>query len=390
MSLISDGPGARPARGEQPASHRIAYLDGLRGVAIVLVILFHSYSAWTDLIPAFKPFKDVLLLNTKSAGVQLFFFISGFVILMTLERSKGFGPFLFARWRRLFPAMLIASVMIYTTAPLLPERPLGQPQLIDLLPGLSLLGDRFWDVLRFWVTPPPQSLEVVFWSLYVEVFFYQVFAAIFLTRGTKQAIGWLIGIGVVTSLFRFNGQLHGEPFETIASIDTLLRITHFASLFEVWHYTWFAAGALAYCWTKTPADKRLMWGAIACLLFGAATTFAYPVASGLVAVIAISAMVSPTVQRILSLRVLTFLGFISYPLYLNHENMIIALTIRLQAHYPWLPPIVLPVLPILLAGVIATLVAVYAEPFTRQMIDRLIARLRAWSRRPVPVDMPNT
>lgn len=390
MSSIADHANHPQAHRDGPANNRIAYLDGLRGVAIVLVILFHSYTAWTDLIPAFKQFKEVLLLNTKSAGVQLFFFISGFVILMTLERSKGFGPFLYARWRRLFPAMLIASVMIYATAPLLPERPLGQPRLVDLLPGLSFLGARFWDILRFCVTPPPQSLEVVFWSLYVEVVFYQIFAAIYLTCGTKSAIASLIVIGVVTSLCQVSDQLEGEPFTTINHFHLTVRVMYMASTFGFWHFTWFAAGALAYCWTKTPNDKRLMWGAIACLVFGAATTLAYPVASSLVAMIAICTMVSPTVQRMLSLPVLTFLGFISYPLYLNHENMIVALTIRMQAQAPWMPPILLPVLPILLAGVIATLVAKYAEPFVRRMIDATIAGTISRVRQPKPEEVPNT
>lgn len=46
-----------------------------------------------------------------------FFLISGFVITMSLEKCIDFGDFIFRRWLRLFPAMLIASILILITAP---------------------------------------------------------------------------------------------------------------------------------------------------------------------------------------------------------------------------------------------------------------------------------
>lgn len=352
------------------------YLDGLRGVAIALVVLFHSYSRWPDKLPALRPFSNILFLNTSIAGVQLFFFISGFVILMTLERSAQFSHFLFARWRRLFPAMLVCSLIVFATAGLLPDRPMGQPRLVDLLPGLSLLGDHVWGLLGFALSPPPKSIEAAFWSLYVEVGFYLIFGALFFWRGATSALRWLIGIGVVTSILYVNASLPFAPFTLIAHIDKVLHISHIASILGLRCYTWFGAGALAYRASRSPRDRRSISGAIACLALGAATSLDFPVASSLVAVIAIGAMLLPTVQRVLSVRIFTFLGFISYPLYLNHENMIVALTVRIAAIWPSLPPALLPVLPIILAGIVATLVAIYAEPFVRRVIDALVARLQ--------------
>jgi peptidoglycan/LPS O-acetylase OafA/YrhL len=352
---------------------RIVYLDGLRGVAIVLVLVFHSYARWSDRIPALKPFEQITLINTKSAGVQLFFFISGFVILMTLERTTRLSDFLYARWRRLFPAMFICSLIIFATAGLLPDRPAGQPRLVDLLPGLTLLGNRFWEILSFAVSPSPRSLEGAFWSLYVEVVFYLFFGTMLILRGRQSAIRWLIGIGTVTSLCYVNGFIPYPPFTWIARADKLLHISHVASIFGLTFYLWFAAGALAFLATREPDNRRLTWGALGCLALGAATTLDYPAASFLVALIAAGAILSPHVRWLLSWRLLTFFGFISYPLYLNHENLIVALMVQIQAAWPGLPAILLPLVPMAIAIGLATIVATYLEPVTRRLIDRIVS-----------------
>src|ERR1044072_2198384 len=43
------------------------------------------------------------------AGVNLFFLISGYVILLTLERCSGFAGVMARRWLRLVPALLIGA-----------------------------------------------------------------------------------------------------------------------------------------------------------------------------------------------------------------------------------------------------------------------------------------
>jgi len=69
-------------------------------------------------------------------GVQLFFMISGFVILMSLEKTEGFFHFIYKRWIRLFPALLIASLwyILLQVFPdlLLPIIPIGILCLISL------------------------------------------------------------------------------------------------------------------------------------------------------------------------------------------------------------------------------------------------------------------
>ena len=66
---------------------------------------------------------------------------------MTLEKCDSFGDFIYRRWLRLFPAMLIASIIILATAPFLTARPAGQPVLLDTLPGI--LFETFARITKF-------------------------------------------------------------------------------------------------------------------------------------------------------------------------------------------------------------------------------------------------
>lgn len=123
---------------------RIEYLDGHRGIAILLVVFFHAYVRWAALVPYGNQYREIFLFKFGWLGVQLFFMISGFVILMTLEKSANRKKFLYRRWIRLFPAMLACSVMIFITSDFFSERPDGIPTWESLLPGLTFIEPGWW------------------------------------------------------------------------------------------------------------------------------------------------------------------------------------------------------------------------------------------------------
>jgi peptidoglycan/LPS O-acetylase OafA/YrhL len=93
---------------------RIRFLDGLRGLAIFLVLGFHyTGPTYAAKLPYGNSLAWIPVLDHGWIGVYLFFLISGYVIFMTLEKCATAGDFFQRRWLRLFPAMLFASIVIF-------------------------------------------------------------------------------------------------------------------------------------------------------------------------------------------------------------------------------------------------------------------------------------
>lgn len=77
-------------------SNRITYLDGLRGLAILSVLLFHAYSRWGQESGGEIFEQDPIAQTAFSVGHQgvlLFFAISGFVIFKTLLATQSYVVF---------------------------------------------------------------------------------------------------------------------------------------------------------------------------------------------------------------------------------------------------------------------------------------------------------
>jgi len=112
----------------QPSQARLRYLDGLRGIAIIAVMLWHFFGP-TDaaLLPYGDRYSHIPVLSSGWMGVELFFLISGFVIFMTIERCSGFCDFMLRRWLRLFPAM---PADVFARGRLNPQE--GGPKGIDI------------------------------------------------------------------------------------------------------------------------------------------------------------------------------------------------------------------------------------------------------------------
>jgi peptidoglycan/LPS O-acetylase OafA/YrhL len=100
----------RPARALSPnVTRRIPELDGLRGFAILIVVLLHYfYKPGVPAPPVFTRFQSLFRLGWT--GVDLFFVLSGFLIggilLNARDSPNYFKTFYIRRFFRIIPILL--------------------------------------------------------------------------------------------------------------------------------------------------------------------------------------------------------------------------------------------------------------------------------------------
>jgi peptidoglycan/LPS O-acetylase OafA/YrhL len=348
---------------------RIEFIDGLRGIAIGLVVLFHAFARWPDIVPYGNEFGSFPLLLYGWLGVQLFFMISGFVILMTLNKSVKFSEFILRRWLRLFPAMLICSIVVFGTASYFYERPAGVPVVSDLLPGLTFISPSWWG----WLFGSTQGhLEGGFWSLYVEIQFYFLIGTLYFLFGECRSLAILTMLFFATACVKF----FNAP--SLYSLSDFLVPVYLG---------WFLVGALLFVWFRSRNASAMIWA----LIVSSICPFMYgpgeieglgQIAAGyLIILLFFVPLLSERIRSALSAKFLLFLGFISYPLYLFHENIMISLIVKTARWMPSLPSILIPLFPIGLLIFLAWLVAAYGEPWLRNLLHGHILSMMKLSRR---------
>jgi len=339
---------------------RINYLDGLRGVAILVVVLFHAFFAWGKV----EPFEQNKLLAGIAAfgwlGVNLFFAISGYVIYMSLIKSKNIIMFGVARYLRLAPMMLVAAVFLYATSFYVTERPEGALHLRDFIPSITFFDPQLVGKL-FGLNV--KSLDGAFWSLYVEVKFYFVAAALYFFIGDKSLFGLAVlyiawfGLGVLVNDFALAG----------GALDVVFS---FLDYLDVGYYSWFLIGVFAYRYSLNANASNFLLIALAGAVSVATQAWndlGLLVASTATAALFVVPMFSELARRFLASRFLCFLGFISYPLYLVHQNLVTGLAIKLHGYLPGYPGYLYP-LPFIVGVVVFAYFLASSEPHMKRAL----------------------
>ena len=132
-----------PVAAVTTARSRLAALDGLRLVAAFAVLAYHYSGIYTPHWGA-APHVEFPTLNELSRygflGVELFFMISGFVILMTAY-GRTIESFTASRVARLFPAYWVAIALTFTLQQF--WRDGRQPELVEALVNLTMIQEAF-------------------------------------------------------------------------------------------------------------------------------------------------------------------------------------------------------------------------------------------------------
>jgi peptidoglycan/LPS O-acetylase OafA/YrhL len=276
---------------------RIEQLDVLRGLAAIAVIIFHFTTRYVELfggpLPAFS-------LSAGQYGVHLFFIISGFVIFMTIERSRSRRDFLVSRFARLYPVFWAAMTITVAADMLDPSLGIHHTP-VQILANLTM----FEEYIR--ILP----IDGSYWSLSYELGFYLFMVAMFGTPLLRYP--WLLCLFWVAAALLY-----------LARHDLIPSGVHYLLVAHKYGHL-FAAG-LALYWLHTRGLQSFIGSAL--LLFvlcvAAPVQYLYDGLEGGLAVAFCLLLVIAALRgwlRFITNRLTLWLGAISYPLYLVHQQV---------------------------------------------------------------------
>jgi len=150
------------------------YINGFRGLCVLLVFAYHVVNS--GLIPFSAtpaPGTDAFLFFASSwrYGVELFFMISGFVIINSLRRHHTVSAFLMDRAIRIFPVWIPVHLCVFTLGAALGWKYFGSATWMD---KFAVFGA---NLLLLPPLIPVPVLHPASWSLTYEWLFYLLAAA---------------------------------------------------------------------------------------------------------------------------------------------------------------------------------------------------------------------
>lgn len=311
---------------------RFETLDVFRGLAALAVVLLHYTYGYRLHYGHF--FSEAYDFRYGYLGVEFFFIISGFVIFLTLNHSSSAFDFLYKRFSRLYPVfwacMLTTFSIVYFFG--LPGREKGFYNLkgnLTMIPG----------VLGY------SAIDGAYWSLVPEFFFYIAMAVLLSCKNKMLYLFWgiaIIGLSVVN---------YYHPLPSLA-----------ATILNVKYGSLFFSGILFY--KIKNKEYVAQWHIILLLVLALATTMINLENNTERIIVACFYPIFYlfAIEKLNSIRwkPLLFIGKISFPLYLLHQNIgyvIMNCTKAQLGNYP----IIFIGLPIILLIILAYLIHRFIE-----------------------------
>jgi peptidoglycan/LPS O-acetylase OafA/YrhL len=358
------GQAGRAAAAAAGSGSRLAWLDVLRGLA-ALAVVFNHFGYF--LPPAVKN-PVYQWINPGDYGVFVFFLISGYIVPASLERKGSVRTFWVSRLFRLYPLYLLAVAIAVT----LYMVHVGGLRGEGADPETSVLSQ----MLMMSNVLAGENLPNVVWSLSYEMIFYLLLTALFMARVHRPSNRYALAFGavavalggvlpqayftnnlwsprvialiadlvVLTGLAIAVG-LRGMPRMVGASLAAMVGLTLMA-FNGTWLFPWEALSILALMFTGTMLYRaeqgQYSWRraiAIAVAVLGFAITagvwhhnpgnmsahdnFIWERTWFMsVFVAGVTFGIGLALRRVTWPRILTWLGLISYSLYLLHPALI--------------------------------------------------------------------
>lgn len=358
----------------------------LRIACALLVVLYHIATVFPFAPDTFAGLALQGAILSRAAvpiswfgwiGVEIFFVISGFVIV-TSATGVGARGFLTNRLLRLVPAAWLCATLTLCAL------------LATIGPHGELAGAFLRSIL---FVPFGSQIDSVYWTLGIEVSFYVMVAMCLRDPASKalriERLVTLIGLSSAAYWAWCVSQPVGVATPGTARLLDVLLVRH-GCLFAV-------GATLAILRSRQPSLLLLLLLAVSlgasCLetidkaqevirWTGVSATPMLPLTFliGAIAIVAGAGHLQPLLACAFSGRTITILGLATYPLYLLHQNVGAAIVGLLSArHIPfWQAGIVAALIPI----VMSLLIVRYAEPGLRRRIARVVRNFDRLGSRP--------
>lgn len=169
-----------PLSARSSTGSRLAWLDALRGLGAVAVLLEH-------MLPWFMPVLRPYWFNLGMYGVMVFFLVSGYIIPVSLEGRGDVRAFWISRVFRLYPIYLLVVVLVLVMAPWMPVREQVPRDLSAVAGHVTML----LDVVHM------GGLADTMWTLSYEMVFYLLVTALFIGGLHRRSGALAVGFGAV-------------------------------------------------------------------------------------------------------------------------------------------------------------------------------------------------
>lgn len=274
---------------------RFETLDALRGIAALIVVLYHFTTRYYELYDVKRNFGFSLTFGHY--GVEIFFIISGFVIYLTLSKTKSSVDFVVNRFIRLFPTYWVSVTLSFLIITIfsLPGR---ETTLGEYIINLSMLH------LEFGV----QSVDGVYWTLLYELKFYFLMLLLFHFKFLNKinALSFaMLSLILILNLFNIHEHVIYKLLNKVFIFDFLPLFISGIMFYKIMSKE---ANAIVVI-NLILSFFILVWNKDINVFF--ASTLIYLLFFFLVF----------NKLNFLNNKILIFLGTISYPLYLIHQNI---------------------------------------------------------------------
>ena len=319
---------------------RIKELDALRGIAALAVVLYHFTTRYNQI------FNKEFSVNFSFGwlGVPVFFILSGFVIYLTINKCKNVKDFLKKRFFRLYPTYWICLFFTLIVQNI-SSFSVNNLTLSDVLINFTMFQELF----------NVNNLDGAYWSLFPELIFYLIMATLMLFKKQNTFYFYnviLILLGIIYLTWPV------MVFEKLITIHYILLFMIGIAFYRIYNkintsvdfilifFNWLI-GTKLYYYSNQSISLFLLY-CFFLIIIGVYFLFIYG-----------------KLKFLANSKVLMFLGYISYTLYLIHQNIGYVIINFTENHIGRFFSVLLAMFIVL---ILATIITFKIEPFFRNLI----------------------